>query len=714
MDTALFKGLVEKNSMLLENLRKKRVFIIAGINCGGLLCDLSIADKSAEALGDVSEESFQKLIGSDFINNYENAVLIDFSKTLSLYDSSDLPEEERINTAFTMSRVNFMGTDGIRGKVVLQTKDNFIADLLNDNAFTPDLVEACSYSFAQILLENGIVKAGDTIITGNDGRDSAYEWKLNTAMRDGFCKASLNVLDLGTVPTAMVPYNMLKKQYRGGAMLTASHNPSNQNGIKFFLDGKKLLPEGNAGDFVLSALMYNYCLLESLPEKSGSVESAENVLQQGTDFCISVLPDNSAEVLKDTHVVLDTANGAFSQIGIKVFDTLGLTYSSVNEEPKGSNINRDCGVVDIEGVEYFDSKEYDSCMPSVKEVFNKGRTLEKGNVFGIALDGDGDRGFLLYYDKELDRVNVIDGDKCGYILSEYLIKKHKLNPSEYYFVSTIESDLMTSSSAAAQLGLKTSIVSVGDKYICNFSEGKLLCGLETSGHLIFPIPVQDSEGEEKILLSGIGLLTGLMSLIAVKELDLPGERIVEPFEPGVSKTSYVYFVDKSKFYKNSEIWNKCKEQIVSEIEELKELGKLDSELGIRFEDKEDPNVLYASLVDGQGVQGCIFLRNSGTEDKSAVYVKGTSKLKEPLFLIGKKLQLSQTAVMKNKNRIEYFYENFIIETLKNKRSVSVQDILTALNTESGKEISESDLYGVIHGLKKEERLNMEESTISLL
>ena len=312
-------------------------------------------------------------------------------------------------------------------------------------------------------------------------------------------------------------------------MLTASHNPSNQNGIKYFVDGKKLLPEGPLGDYTLSVYMYTHCLLEPLPEKIGSHVLAENVTEKGEQFILSALPENSAQLLGDTILVLDSANGAFTDISKKVLGTLDITYSSRNEEPSGTNINRNCGVAEIEGTELFEAAGYDSHIPFIQEMFDRGREHEAGKVFGIALDGDGDRGFLLYYDKNSDCIHVIDGDKCGYILADFYIKTKGLNPADYWFVSTIESDIMTATSAQKKLGLNTKIVSVGDKWIGNFEEGEMLVGLENSGHLIFPIAFENDEGEEVTLLTGIGLLTGLMTLVAIKELDLPPERIVEPF-----------------------------------------------------------------------------------------------------------------------------------------------------------------------------------------
>ena len=713
MDAKKLEELVEKFSNELKDLKSRGILIISALGEGELLENLNKSETNAKILSDLSDEVFTNLITSDFIKNYPHPVLIDFSKTVALYNGSSQSENDKIQTAFMMSRVNFMGTDGIRGKVVTDSDTDFISALLADNAFTPQLVETTSFSFAQILLSENILVKGDTVVIGNDGRDLAYDWILNRSVITGFNRAGLNVLDTGIVPTAIVPFKMLQKNMRGGAVLTASHNPSNQNGIKFFIDGKKLLPEGKLGDYILSSNMYKFCYLEKMPEPTGTLTNAEGIVDESVKFVMDVLPENISDIIKDETVVFDSANGAFDEIGRKVLDKIGVTYTSVNEQPKGSNINRSCGVAEIEGTEFFDGKEYETFIPTVKEIFDRGRKNGAGKTWGIVLDGDGDRGFLMYYDKKIDAIHVLDGDKCGYMLSEYFVKSKKLNPKDYWFISTIESDIMTATTAKENLGLNTQVVSVGDKWICNFEKGKVLVGLEISGHLIFPIAVKTDSGDTKELLSGVGLLTPLMALVALKALDLNEEKIIEPFEPGVSNTNYIFFVDKTKFYRNSKIWQNDSKMIIDEVEKLKAESLLPSNTKLDFEDKEDPNVLYINFLDGDKLLGCIFLRNSGTEDKNAVYVKGSSSIKEALLKLGKTLQASHTEIMKNENRIEYKYEKFIIKTLQENSDTPFKEVKIALEKDTNTTIIESDLYSVVYGLKKEQRISLEDDILKL-
>ncbi len=707
MQLSTFNQIIADNKASLEALVASKKFVIGTLATGKLLAD----ESNAELFADKDADAMNALLKSDFLKNYKTAVLVDFSKAVQLYVGSDQPEAARIETAIMMARVNFMGTDGIRGKVVLDSNVDFITALLKDNAFTPELVSTTSFAYATMLKNEGVIKAGETVVIGNDGRDLAYDWKLNNAVKDGFTRAGLNVIDTGVVPTAIIPWEMLQLGHRGGACLTASHNPSNQNGIKFFIDGAKLLPEGALGDYVLSALMFNYCRLEKMPEPSAKSTDLD-CENDSVEWMLSVLPENMKEALADSILVLDTANGATDIIGRKVLDKLDANYTSRNETPSGDNINRSCGVAEIEGTELFKGTEYDSHIAFVKEMFDKGRTNPEGKVWGIPVDGDGDRGFLMYYDKKNDDVHVLDGDKCGYILAEYLIKKQGLNAKDYWFLSTIESDIMTASAAAKNLGLNTRVVSVGDKWIGNFPDGEVVVGLEISGHLIFPIKVKDNNGVEKVLLSGVGLLTGLVALAAVKSLNLTEERILEPFEPGFSKTFYVFFVDKTKHFRGSAVWNRDIALVEAEVAAAKAAGTLPADTTLKIEDKEDPNVLYVNVMSGEKLLGVLFMRNSGTEDKNATYVKGEIAYEHVLSSIGKKVQIMHTELMKNEGRIEYTYEKITMEALAATKESTVDAILAAVKAK-GLEVTETDLFSVLYGLKKEGRIAVEERTVKL-
>jgi len=714
MDFKIYNDFTGKFTKKIEYLLKQKKFVI-GNNF----------DKTSAP----QEKAACALLQSDWLLEYPAAVCVDLEKAVNLYLSMDCGcgNEEKIDRALTMARVNFMGTDGVRRKVAVNNKENILTDLINNNAFTPDLVETASFAFSMLLLDNNIINIGDTVIIGNDGRDAAFNWVLNNSVRKGFTKADLNVLDLGVTPTAVIPWKNLQLGWYAGACLTASHNPSNQNGIKFFINGKKLVPEGALGDYALSAYMYNYCFIEKIQMSANGKIAEYNADEDTVNWMIDILGSETKEALKDSILIFDSANGAGDRTGKLLLEKLNARYFCVNEKCKGDNINRGCGVAEIEGTEYFSGKEYLKYIPSVKKIFDEGRR-SSNRVYGIVVDGDCDRGFLLFYNKKEDNVYVLDGDKCGYILAEYFIKSKNLEAKNFWFLSTIESDIMTSSAAAKNLRLKTKIVSVGDKWIGNFNEGNLLVGLEISGHVIFPIEVTPSgnvinngvllqngtkqqsitaalneiPNKKHTLLSGFGLLTGLMTIRAIKGSNLSEEKIIKPFEPGFSKTFYIFFVDKNLFYRGSAVWNMDKQLAEEEIKKASDNLKLPEEAIIKHEDKEDFNVLYLSIFNRDKLLGVLFIRNSGTEDKNAVYVKGEKEYKEVLCEIGLKIQKMHALEMKNKTRAEYKYEQAILKNLElNSGETTVESVLSEL-----KGVNESDLFSVINGLKKEGRISV--------
>ena len=713
MDIKQFEKLITENEEILFTLNKRKIFLISNLQSGGLFHDKEKLVQNAVFFSDDSYRIITRLLTSEYILNFPYPVLVDFAKTIEFYKSNaSLAENERIKSSFLLSRINFMGTDGIRGKISMETED-YLKDLSTKNILTPELIRNCVFSFANLLLNKKIIEEHDTVCIGDDGRDRITNGKFKQALIEGFLGANIHVYDLGIVPTGIVPYQILKKDFKAGAVLTASHNPSNQNGIKFFLNGRKLLPEGELGDYTLSALMYFFYIQKTLLERRASVSVSENIVVESTDFILSVLPQNITNLLQDSVIIFDSANGAFTEIGINVLDALQLDYTSVNDAPNGHNINKNCGIAELEGHDVFHSEFLDSYPRLIRETFSIGRKNDPGKVFGISLDGDGDRGYVVLYNKEKDCVYVINGDKCGYILAEYFLKSRKIEAKDLYFVLTIESDLMIASSVEKNLGLKTKIVSVGDKWIGNFDEGELLIGVEVSGHVIFPIEIVNNLNQKMTLLTGNGLLTSLMLLNAIKELDLSIEKTFLPFKPGISETFYVFFIDKSRFYKGSIVWTKNIELINYEISRLIDNRRLSSDTKLVIEEKEDPNVLYMNIVDANEVHGCIFVRNSGTEDKIATYTLGKQEMIDVLYKIGEKLRKSHSLLMKDKDKLEFKYENLIKTILKKQTEIKVQELKGAMEQTLEHSINENNLYNVLYGLKKEGGIKLEDQIVRL-
>jgi len=662
LDIKQFEKLITENEEILFTLNKRKIFLISNLQSGGLFHDKEKLVQNAVFFSDDSYRIITRLLTSEYILNFPYPVLVDFAKTIEFYKSNaSLAENERIKSSFLLSRINFMGTDGIRGKISMETED-YLKDLSTKNILTPELIRNCVFSFANLLLNKKIIEEHDTVCIGDDGRDRITNGKFKQALIEGFLGANIHVYDLGIVPTGIVPYQILKKDFKAGAVLTASHNPSNQNGIKFFLNGRKLLPEGELGDYTLSALMYFFYIQKTLLERRASVSVSENIVVESTDFILSVLPQNITNLLQDSVIIFDSANGAFTEIGINVLDALQLDYTSVNDAPNGHNINKNCGIAELEGHDVFHSEFLDSYPRLIRETFSIGRKNDPGKVFGISLDGDGDRGYVVLYNKEKDCVYVINGDKCGYILAEYFLKSRKIEAKDLYFVLTIESDNLN---------------------------------------------------QKMTLLTGNGLLTSLMLLNAIKELDLSIEKTFLPFKPGISETFYVFFIDKSRFYKGSIVWTKNIELINYEISRLIDNRRLSSDTKLVIEEKEDPNVLYMNIVDANEVHGCIFVRNSGTEDKIATYTLGKQEMIDVLYKIGEKLRKSHSLLMKDKDKLEFKYENLIKTILKKQTEIKVQELKGAMEQTLEHSINENNLYNVLYGLKKEGGIKLEDQIVRL-
>lgn len=706
-----YNQFLRNNSSILNGLSDKKVYLVTPLVNGGLLSDEALIDINASYFTEDDLEILSNIVNSKFLKDYNKPVIADMVKAVSLYKQQEGETDKRVEESFNLSRFSFMGTDGMRGKISTDSDLDPIKSFLSDNLLTPQMIELTSYAFGNMLLDNGDIKKGDTACVGNDGRDLTTDWALNRAMISGFNRCGLNVVDITISPTPFVPYNMLKEGYGAGAALTASHNPANQNGIKYFNSGKKILPEGRVGDYSFAAWAYEG-YLNGLKEAEGVKNTELDLNSEAVEFMKGVIPAELKDNLKDSFIVLDTANGAFHDLALKMMDEYNLTYLCVNETPCGSNINRACGVAEVEGQEEFTSKDYDGALTVIKTVFDKGRELSKP-VYGIVLDGDGDRGFVLTYDKKNDQVLVIDGDKSGYIMAMYY-KKQGVDTSKFSFVTTVESDIMTAFSAKEVLDLDTPIVSVGDKWIGTFNEGDLLLGLESSGHLIFPIKFKSDAGKDVELRSGNGLLTALMTLAGITGLGLSVEESFEPYEPGFSKTFYTYFVDKTLFYRGSSVWNSDREILEKEFKKLKDSGSVSKETVMVFEDKEDSHMLYASFKEGDKQMGAIFCRNSGTEDKTAVYVKCKHELESVLLPVGEILRDYHIANMKNPNRKEYRQELIIIDVLKGSKNITLKKLGSLIEKEMLEPVSESDIYSVIYGLKKEGRVSYENSLVNAI
>ena len=312
------------------------------------------------------------------------------------------------------------------------------------------------------------------VVIGKDTRRSSYMFA--DALSAGLNASGADVYLLHVTTTPSVSYVTRIEDFDCGIMISASHNPFYDNGIKIINQkGHKLEAEVEAKieaylDGEIGEIPY------ATREKIGRTVD----YSAGRNRYIGHLISLATRSFKDKSVGIDCSNGSASSIAKSVFDALGAKTYVINSEPDGTNINKDCGSTHIEGLQQL-----------VKE-----RKLD----VGFAYDGDADR--CLAVD---ENGNVIDGDLILYICGKYLKEQGRLNGDT--IVTTIMSNLGLYK-ACDKIGLKYEKTAVGDKYVYeNMSANGYSLGGEQSGHIIF----------SKYATTGDGILTSLLLMEVMLE-----------------------------------------------------------------------------------------------------------------------------------------------------------------------------------------------------
>ncbi len=329
-----------------------------------------------------------------------------------------------------MTRKHF-GTDGVRGRV-------------GEDPMTVEFALRLASAAARVLAPNG-----GTVLVGKDTRLSGYMFE--SALEAGFVAAGVDVLLAGPLPTPGIAYMLQRLGCDFGAVISASHNLYEDNGIKFFDgDGGKLPDE-------VERQIEAFLEQPALTRESQRLGRASRVDRQRTlyqDFCASTLP--AGVDLAGMKLVIDCANGAAYKVAPRVLADLGAEIIPIGCSPNGRNINSGCG----------------STEPGLLQLTVTGVRAEAG----IALDGDGDR--LVMVD-HLGR--TVDGDQLLYVLAR---ARHDAGSLAGPVVGTVMSNLGLEL-ALAELGIEFRRAAVGDRYVLQMlrdCDGVL--GGETSGHLL--------------------------------------------------------------------------------------------------------------------------------------------------------------------------------------------------------------------------------------
>jgi phosphoglucosamine mutase len=329
-----------------------------------------------------------------------------------------------------MSR-QYFGTDGVRGRV-------------GEEPMTVEFALRLASAAARVLAPEG-----GTVLVGKDTRLSGYMFEA--ALEAGFVAAGVNVLLVGPLPTPGIAFMLQKLNCDFGAVISASHNLYEDNGIKFFDRNGAKLPDQ------LEQQIESYLHEPALTRESQRLGKATRVDKQRTlyqDFCASTMPPGVN--LSGLKVVIDCANGAAYKVAPRVLSDLGADIIPIGCSPNGRNINAGCG----------------SMEPELLKMTVCGVKAQAG----IALDGDGDR--LVMVD-HLGR--IVDGDQLLYILARARQQDGQLSgPVVGTAMSNFGLEL-----ALAELGIEFRRASVGDRYVLQMlREHDGVLGGETSGHLL--------------------------------------------------------------------------------------------------------------------------------------------------------------------------------------------------------------------------------------
>lgn len=350
---------------------------------------------------------------------------------------------------------NIFGTDGIRDKV-------------GSGFMKPEKVLKLGWAIGQ-----ACKNSNNEILIGKDTRVSGY--MLESALESGLAAAGMNIGLLGPMPTPAIAYLTRTFRANAGIVISASHNPFYDNGIKLFgNDGYKISP--NIEERISYFMQQDMITTE--PENIGKARRIEGAPDRYIEFCKSkFFPELSLAGLK---IVIDCANGSTYHIANKVFQELGAKVVSLAVSPNGYNINEKCGSTNIENIQ--------------QEV------LQTGSDFGISYDGDGDR--VLMCD---NKANIIDGDSILYILASHMQKRGKLNNTGV--VGTIMSNKGLEVALKAK-NIELIRTNVGDKYIMQqLREKKWFLGGEPSGHIL----------NLKKSTSGDGIISSILVINALLE-----------------------------------------------------------------------------------------------------------------------------------------------------------------------------------------------------
>ncbi|AOA06864.1 phosphoglucosamine mutase [Pseudomonas sp. TMW 2.1634] len=326
----------------------------------------------------------------------------------------------------------YFGTDGIRGRVGVYP-------------ITPDFMLKLGWAAGMAFRSKGACR----ILVGKDTRISGYMFE--SALEAGLSAAGADVMLLGPMPTPAIAYLTRTFHAEAGIVISASHNPHDDNGIKFFSGEGTKLPD-DVELMIEELLDAPMTVVDS--DKLGKVSRINDAPGRYIEFCKSSVP--SSTKFSGMKIVLDCAHGATYKVAPSVFKELGAQVVVLSAQPDGLNINENCGSTHMGQLQ--------------------AAVVAEGADLGIAFDGDGDRVLMVDHTGA-----VVDGDELLFIIARDLHERGKLQGG---VVGTLMSNLGLEL-ALADLGIEFVRANVGDRYvIAALQERNWLVGGENSGHIV--------------------------------------------------------------------------------------------------------------------------------------------------------------------------------------------------------------------------------------
>ena len=349
----------------------------------------------------------------------------------------------------------YFGTDGIRGKV-------------GGSLITAEFALKLGYAAGKVL---GAAMPNKTIVIGKDTRVSGY--MLESALEAGLSSAGVNIILFGPMPTPAVAWLTKTLHASAGIVISASHNPYYDNGIKFFnQNGQKLNDEQ---ELAIEALLDQPMqMVESA--QLGKAKRLNDVAGRYIEFCKRAA---NRQLLAGKKIVLDCANGASYHIAPQVFQELGADITVLGNQPDGFNINQDCGSTEV-------------------SVLSE-KVIETKADLGVALDGDGDRVVMVDHTG-----NEVNGDQLIFMVAKHLHEHDLLGGG---VVGTLMSN-QGMEAGLKQLGIPFVRADVGDRYVHQeLTQRQWILGGESSGHIL----------NLNLAGTGDGIISALMVLEVIME-----------------------------------------------------------------------------------------------------------------------------------------------------------------------------------------------------